>query len=118
MFGFGKKRENTAADGLRRLNAWMAFGLVGIIAISSFVIHIFAAQLNNRKDLMGNQTKGQKSSHSISFNLSGGNTFVFGETLAFDFPETGAFSMSADPWTAADFSFSDNVGARTIQMLH
>lgn len=105
-------KKAKAAKGLRRMNAWMGLALFVIVAATAVVVRIYAAQLSNRQDKLSNQAVSANANHTISFNLSGGNTFTSAEKIAIDFPETGAF-VGGGAWAAADFSLNDGT-ARTI----
>ncbi|HTK04833.1 MAG TPA: fibronectin type III domain-containing protein [Candidatus Eisenbacteria bacterium] len=101
---------------LYRLNAGMGIALLGIIALTAMVLHIYAASLQNRKDTLSNQSASGTSTHTITFNLSASNSFTSGEQISVDIPETSAFTQSGT-WTTADFAFADGV-ARTIDAVN
>ncbi|MFC1638693.1 fibronectin type III domain-containing protein [Patescibacteria group bacterium] len=100
---------------LYRLNVGMALALFAIALTTVAVLYIRAADVSNAKDTMSNQSVGGAATHTISFNLSGGNVFSAGEVIIVDFP-TGFTLSSAGDWEVADFAFRDAV-LRTVDAV-
>ncbi|MFH1047015.1 MAG: fibronectin type III domain-containing protein [Patescibacteria group bacterium] len=95
---------------LYRLNLGMALTLFVIVALTATVFWIKAVDISNAQDLMSNQSVGGFSTHRISFNLSGGNTFSAGEFVVVDFPSD---FFIANSWQPSDFTFLDS-NPRTV----
>jgi len=93
---------------LYRLNVSMALVLLAITVLTATVMFIKAAlDITPAQDLMSNQMIGGFSTHRISFNFSGGNTFSSGDIVAVDFP--AEFTLSGT-WATGDFQFVDSIG--------
>ncbi len=111
-----KTTQPPAKKGLKRLNWIMGFALLGIVVATGFVYFTFAALVSNMTDTMSNQGVSGAAMHTISFNLSGGNTFMNGEQIAVDFPQAAAF-VEGGTWATADFTFADGT-ARVIDAVY
>lgn len=97
--------------------AFNPVALVLLLALAATLMpyqKAFAGELENEKDIMTRQSDATLSSHTISFALSGTNTFAAGESFTIDFNEDGSkFVVDGASSAIADFGFNDGT-ERTI----
>ncbi len=105
-----KKALSEAEKRLRRLNIGMGLALFAIAALTAVVFFVGASEVTNRQDKLSNQKINSTSLHTISFNLSGGNTFAAGEQLAIRL--SSQFTLGGI-WDPTDFTLNDGT-IRTI----
>ena len=88
---------------------------IAIIALNTMYFPtVSAAALANISDIMTRIDNGIVSSHDITFDLDGSNTFATTETLTIDFDEDGGeFVVDGASSAIADFGFNDGT-ERTI----
>ncbi|HCC22374.1 hypothetical protein A2480_04645 [Candidatus Uhrbacteria bacterium RIFOXYC2_FULL_47_19] len=100
---------------LSRLNLVIVTAFVVIVILTSAVLSIQVASALNfsLRDLISNQAANGSSAHRISFNLSGANTFTFGEEIIVDFP---ADFILGGIWDVTDFTFTDSL-TRTVDAV-
>lgn len=108
----------TSANRLQKIAGVFIIGVIALDAVLKstllFARPAWATVVTDPKDTMTRQKISTSSSHTISFTLSGSETFASTETITLDFHEDDSgFTVDGSSTTASDFDFNDGT-ERTI----